>query len=143
MPALDVIALLDAAIFNVVVGNADAHGKNFSILYRGGAPRLAPLYDILCSTYYRSLSKLFAMKLGTRETLGELDAKGWGTFALDAGMSWPFVRQRIRHTVGRVQAKIESVVAEFESLDLDQAVVGDLAVLIRERAVVGETTLTE
>jgi serine/threonine-protein kinase HipA len=143
VPALDVIALLDAAIFNVVVGNADAHGKNFSILYRGGAPRLAPLYDLLCTTSYRSLSKSFAMKLGKRKTLGELDAKGWGKFALDAGMSWPFVRQRVRHIVGLVQAKIKSVVAEFASLDLDQAVVGDLAVLIRERAAACETTLTK
>ena len=142
-PALDVIALLDAAIFNVVVGNTDAHGKNFSILYRSGSTRLAPLYDLRCTTYYRSLSKSFAMKLGKRETLGELDAKGWGKFALDAGMSWPFVRQRVRHIVGLVQTKIESVVAEFASLDLDQAVVGDLAVLIRERAAACETTPTK
>ena len=65
---LNVIALLDAAIFNVIVGNADAHGKNFSILYRSGSPRLAPLYDLLCTAYYRDLSKSFAMKIGKRAT---------------------------------------------------------------------------
>ena len=32
-PAVDVLKLLDAVIFNVIAGNADAHGKNFSILY--------------------------------------------------------------------------------------------------------------
>ena len=30
-PAVDVLKLLDAVIFNVMAGNADAHGKNFSI----------------------------------------------------------------------------------------------------------------
>ena len=142
-PALDVIALLDAAIFNVIVGNADAHGKNFSILYRSGSPRLAPLYDLLCTAYYRDLSKSFAMKIGKRATLGELDARGWEKFADDAGMTWPFVRQRVRNIAELVEAKIESVVAEFTSLKLDSAVVDDLVVLIRERAAACETTLTK
>jgi len=31
-PAADVLKLLDAALFNAVVGNADAHAKNFSLL---------------------------------------------------------------------------------------------------------------
>jgi hypothetical protein len=42
-----------------------------------------------------------------------------------------------------VEAKIESVVAEFASLKLDRAVVDDLAVFIRERAAACETTLTK
>jgi serine/threonine-protein kinase HipA len=142
-PALDVIALLDAAIFNVIVGNADAHGKNFSILYRSGSPRLAPLYDLLCTAYYRDLSGFFAMRIGKRATLGELDARGWEKFTLDAGMTWPFVRQRVRNIAALVEAKIESVVAEFGPLKLDRAVVDDLAALIRGRAAACETTLTK
>jgi len=31
VPALAVLSLLDAAIFNLIAGNADAHGKNFSL----------------------------------------------------------------------------------------------------------------
>jgi serine/threonine-protein kinase HipA len=142
-PAVDVIALLNAAIFNVIVGNADAHGKNFSILYRSGSPGLAPLYDLLCTASYQNLSGFFAMKIGKRATLGELDARGWEKFALDAGMSWPFVRQRVRNIAALVEAKIESVVAEFAPLKLDRAVVDDLAALIRNRAAACATTLTK
>ncbi len=36
LPAQDVPRLLDAATFNLVVGNADAHGKNVSILWGVG-----------------------------------------------------------------------------------------------------------
>lgn len=133
VPGPDVIKLLDAAIFNVIVGNADAHGKNFSILYRSSGPRLAPLYDLLSTAFYPELSASLAMKIGRRSTLGELDAKGWERFAVDAGIGWPLVRRRVGEIAERIDAKIVSVVADLASLDLDAAVVNDLATLIRER----------
>jgi serine/threonine-protein kinase HipA len=45
----EVTALLRRTTFNMAVGNADAHAKNFSILHPPGtaAVRLAPLYDVL------------------------------------------------------------------------------------------------
>jgi serine/threonine-protein kinase HipA len=45
----DVIGLLRRTAFNMAVGNADAHAKNFSVLHEpdGPAVRLAPLYDVL------------------------------------------------------------------------------------------------
>lgn len=46
---LDVADLLRRTTFNMAVGNADAHAKNFSILHDVDDPavRLAPLYDVL------------------------------------------------------------------------------------------------
>ncbi len=45
----DVTSLLRRTTFNMAVGNADAHAKNFSVLHQPGLPavRLAPLYDVL------------------------------------------------------------------------------------------------
>ncbi len=45
----DVTSLLRRTTFNMAVGNADAHAKNFSVLHEPGilAVRLAPLYDVL------------------------------------------------------------------------------------------------
>ena len=45
----DVMGLLRRTTFNMAVGNADAHAKNFSVLHEPGVPavRLAPLYDVL------------------------------------------------------------------------------------------------
>jgi serine/threonine-protein kinase HipA len=45
----DVTGLLRRTTFNMAVGNADAHAKNFSVLHEpdGPAIRLAPLYDVL------------------------------------------------------------------------------------------------
>ena len=52
---IDLARLLDAVIYNYLVGNNDAHGKNFSLLYHGVGTanpeiRLAPLYDVVSTT---------------------------------------------------------------------------------------------
>jgi serine/threonine-protein kinase HipA len=45
----DVTSLLRRMTFNMAVGNADAHAKNFSVLHDPDVPaiRLAPMYDLL------------------------------------------------------------------------------------------------
>ena len=45
--------LLRAVTINVLIGNGDAHGKNFSLLHDVSGPlRLAPLYDLLSTLVY-------------------------------------------------------------------------------------------
>lgn len=63
-PATDRIKLLNIILFNYLVGNADAHGKNFSLLYKGSKPELAPAYDLLSTAIYPDMSKQMAMKIG-------------------------------------------------------------------------------
>jgi len=62
--------------FNFLVGNGDAHGKNFSVLYKGGHCMLAPMYDIMSTTVYPDVGKRMAMKVDgeyafKRMTLGK------------------------------------------------------------------------
>ena len=46
-------SLLRAITLNVLIGNGDAHAKNFSLLHdRDGSVRLAPLYDLLSTLVY-------------------------------------------------------------------------------------------
>ena len=58
------IDFLRRIIFNVLIGNGDAHAKNFSVLYRGKSIRLAPVYDLLCTEIYDSLAHETAMSIG-------------------------------------------------------------------------------
>lgn len=45
--------LLDISVLNVLVGNADAHAKNLSLLHSyDGQVRLAPAYDVLSTIWY-------------------------------------------------------------------------------------------
>jgi serine/threonine-protein kinase HipA len=133
-PAVDVLKLLDAVIFNVIAGNADAHGKNFSILYDAEGPRLAPLYDLLATVAYPDLSPKFAMKIGKRATLAELDAKGWAAFAADAGIGLPLTRRRIVEISKAVLEKATVAAAELSRSKLDITAVEQFAAMIRGRA---------
>lgn len=68
-PAISKIAFTDLVIFNYLVGNGDAHAKNFSILYKNDIPELAPCYDLMCTAIlapyydkYKMAMKLCASK---------------------------------------------------------------------------------
>lgn len=134
-PAVDVLKLLDAVIFNVIAGNADAHGKNFSILYGDEGPRLAPLYDLLATVAYPDLSQKFAMRIGKRATLAELDDAGWAVFAADAGLGLPLIRRRVTDMCERVGAQIPVIVTALPQPGLDDGAVERFGAMIGERLV--------
>ena len=63
LSATDTLEFLDRVIFNFLVGNGDAHGKNFSVLYRDGVMELAPMYDVMSTAIYPEVGKKMAMKI--------------------------------------------------------------------------------
>jgi serine/threonine-protein kinase HipA len=60
----DIDAVIDQVGFNYLIGNADAHGKNFSLLHTKEGIRLAPAYDLVSTRAYDQLSKNMAMSIG-------------------------------------------------------------------------------
>lgn len=64
-PAEDLTLLVKWAIFNLCIGNNDAHSKNLSMQREGNGIRLAPFYDLQTTTYYGNrLLRRMAMRLG-------------------------------------------------------------------------------
>lgn len=108
-PAIDVLKLLDAAIFNLIVGNADAHGKNFSILYDDQGPRMAPLYDLLCTIAYPALSPKMAMRIGKCATLAALTVENWQAFGKEAGIGFGLIRRRVAEICDAIIAASSNV----------------------------------
>jgi serine/threonine-protein kinase HipA len=94
--APQVLRLLDYVIFNVLIGNNDAHAKNFSLLHRGKVPLLAPLYDTLSTAVYPNLMSKMAMKIGSKYTFSDVQARHWHQFAENTGLSPAQTRKRVR-----------------------------------------------
>jgi serine/threonine-protein kinase HipA len=132
-PAREILKLLDAAIFNLIIGNADAHAKNFSLLHSGGVITLAPLYDLLSTIIYPNLHVKLAMKIGGKAVLEDIESRHWDRFAAEAGLGAPFVRARIGQLCNAVIAAIEGEFAKALPSAADFSVVKSL---VRERAVV-------
>ena len=117
-PVIDLSRLLDAVIFNYLVGNNDAHGKNFSLLYRGIGTddmqvSLSPLYDSLSTVYYPEISRTMAMKLGGQYSSEKVMPPNFEQFAEEAGLAKPMVRRRVLEVV----EKILSALPALEQVD--------------------------
>ena len=63
-PAKDQLEFLRRIVFNYIIGNSDAHGKNFSLLYSENKICFAPAYDLFSTAVYPNLAKEMAMKIG-------------------------------------------------------------------------------
>jgi serine/threonine-protein kinase HipA len=134
VPAVAVLAFLDAAIFNLIVGNADAHGKNFSLLYRAGGVTLAPFYDLLSTVAYPDLSPKLAMKIAKRTPLEQVGPATWSAFAEDTGLAAPFVRRRVKELAAAVVAQVPSIPGGPGLAGLDEAALTEHSALIVSRA---------
>ena len=134
VPAVAVLAFLDAAIFNLIVGNADAHGKNFSLLYQSAGVSLSPFYDLLSTVAYPDLSPNLAMKIARRATLEEIGQVTWTAFAEDIGVPASFVRRRVRELSDAVRNQVTSLPDSAALTGLDASVLRRYAALIGSRA---------
>lgn len=110
VPALDLIALLDAVIFNLLIGNHDAHAKNFSLLYLPDRSlRFAPLYDLVSTVYYHELTDRMAMKIGKQPKSALVYPKDIARFAVKAGLGAAQVHARIPAIADRMLEEISGV----------------------------------
>lgn len=125
IPVLDLEKLLDAVIFNFLIGNCDAHGKNFSLLYLEQL-QLAPLYDLVCTLYYEDIEKKMAMKLGGEYEINKIRPQNFDKFADEVGLSKPEVRKRILKLS-------DEVIGAIPVIEIQHHAQKEIADLIRNR----------
>lgn len=131
--APQVLRLLDGVIFNALIGNHDAHGKNFSLLYGGRAPVLAPFYDLLATAIYPQLTPKMAMKLGSKYKFSELEARHWEQFAEEAGLAKAATRKRLQQLANELPAAARKLQAAPQHGLAGNAVVEQIMQLIEQR----------
>lgn len=104
--------LLDWVVFNVLIGNADAHAKNLSLLCnRDGQRRLAPLYDLVPTVYLPEslVERTPAMRIGDATRIDRVSADDWAAFAAAAGYRKPYVLGRVRALADAVLGRLADV----------------------------------
>jgi serine/threonine-protein kinase HipA len=131
-PVIDLARLLDGVIFNYLVGNNDAHGKNFSLVYPGAGTgdlqaRLAPLYDVVGTIYYPELSPEMAMKIGGEYSSDRVMPRNFEKLAEEAGLAKPLVRRRVAELA-------DAILATLPKLEVRSPVAEDVAALIQKRS---------
>jgi serine/threonine-protein kinase HipA len=102
-PDEELFRLVDAITFTVLIGNADAHGKNLALLHPApGEIRLAPLYDTVPTALWPTLRTRAAMSINDTYSLAAITL---ADIVAEAG-SWPMnptaVGARAKATAERV-----------------------------------------
>jgi len=112
MPAVDRLRLVDWMLLNYLLGNADAHGKNLSMLYGSdGRLRLAPVYDLLAIGYWERLSTKMAMKIGGERRPDFVQARHWQRFCEEIGLNAAQLRRRALELCAHALARKDDIMA--------------------------------
>ena len=127
-PAKDLITLFEAVLFNYLIGNNDAHGKNFSFIYRPSGDQLrvelAPLYDLVSTVAYPGLSPRMAMKIGSKYDPADLRLRHWEAFWQAIGFSTKLASRQTRNFLERVDPLLPDV-AHSEMGEKIQGIIKD------------------
>ena len=127
------LKLLDFVVFNALIGNHDAHGKNFSLLYTPAGVVLTPLYDALCTAVYPQLTEKMAMKIGSKYKFSEVMGRHWEQFATDAVLSPAQVKKRIVDIARRLPDLARATQARFHSKGNEHPIIDQIVTLIEKR----------
>ncbi len=98
-PGLDRLASAQAAVFHFLLGNADAHAKNISLLHVRDGVRLAPLYDVVSTASYPELSTELALSIGDELDPDAITSIHWSDLADDFGLN-AGAFERVRRELG-------------------------------------------
>jgi serine/threonine-protein kinase HipA len=137
-----VLRLLDFVVFNALIGNHDAHAKNFSLLYASRGVTLAPLYDALSTAIYPELTDKMAMKIGSKYRFTEVLARHWDGFAEAAGLSPAQTRRRVVQLAQKIPSSAKQLQQDWASQGKDSPVVASIVTLIGERSALTLRRLT-
>lgn len=95
VPAASRSAFLDQFVFNVLVGNTDAHAKNYSLLHAGRGSGMSPIYDVLSCGVWDKVTRRLPMKVAGKDSGRHLCARHWDRFSVENGLSPAAVRKRV------------------------------------------------
>ena len=132
-PAQDRMVFMRLAIFNFLIGNADVHGKNFSLLYEGGKPFLAPAYDLFSTAIYPNLASKMAMKIGGKYNPEHVFLRHWMKLVPDTALAQKALKKEIKALCRNVLEKALEVKSELERNDVNSEIYNQIIAVIKKR----------
>jgi serine/threonine-protein kinase HipA len=133
-PAKDRLQLISWAIFNYVVGNADAHAKNLSLLITSAGVALAPFYDLISTAVYPDLTVNLALKIGGEDRPDWIQERHWNAFAELTGANPRIVWRRMAELSGTIPGKAREVLTALEPSSAEREMLKRICSTVEKRA---------
>ncbi len=132
--AVDINSFVKAVLIDFLLGNSDAHGKNFALLYDPSTGvRLAPLYDIVSTSVYPDVTDRLAMRIGGAEDPAEVGPAAWERLAAECGLGSQIGRF-VRQWSGEAAATAEELRGQAQAEGWHRPVIDSIVDVCRERA---------
>lgn len=132
-PALDTRALLRWLVFNLIVGNADGHAKNLSLLLGPEGTRLAPVHDLLCTAIYPKVATRLAMSVHGNADPGQISGKEWRALATSIRVG-RILEDAVLEFVEEIPKKARQLSRDLETEYGGMGIADSIAVKIGARA---------
>lgn len=128
------LALVRWALFNYLIGNSDAHGKNCSFFCRRDGLWLAPFYDLVSVAQYESIDHELAMAYGDEFLLREIAPFQWADFAQQTGTPRPLLAREMRRMGKSALAASVTQAADTVYVGGERKLVEDISTLVQNQA---------
>ncbi|MDL2268762.1 type II toxin-antitoxin system HipA family toxin [Desulfosarcina sp. OttesenSCG-928-A07] len=108
-------SFIRCVLFNYIIGNCDANGKNFSLLYRDKKNvELAPFYDLSSTRVYPEWTKKCAMAIGKTFHIDRIAQQSWKQFAVDMNIRPNWLYELMEEFHGAVASAVEPLATAHE-----------------------------
>ncbi len=92
-------------LVNILLGNGDAHLKNWSLLYPDRiTPRLSPSYDIVTTRVYFEDETRFALNLGKTKNWYQTGIGNFKSWTEKSGVPWRAIKPHLDDTMEKARA---------------------------------------
>ena len=129
----DQMRFVDFFLYNFLIGNADAHAKNFSLLYTDGRPAVAPLYDAMSTLVYPNVYNAMAMEIGGHYEFKDVTRASFAAFAEKCDISPRAVLDRLDALTEVLPRKADGLSAEMSDEGHPSPIYARIGEVIREQ----------
>jgi len=115
--------LLQWVLFQLLIGNYDAHGKNFSFYMKPAGLQPAPWYDLVSVAQYPVFANELAMAIGDAFTLDDISGMELAQFAVACDLDQRFVAREAARLCKLAKKSAQAVLDDMAYLPEEQAFV--------------------
>lgn len=133
-PAKDRLQLISWAVFNYMIGNADAHAKNLSLIISSEGIALTPFYDLISTAVYPDLTPNMALKVGGEDRPEWIQERHWAKFAEGSGANPRIVWKTMAELSVAIPAKAREILADLGANKDESALLEKVCSLVEKHA---------
>ncbi|MDI4510959.1 type II toxin-antitoxin system HipA family toxin [Moraxella osloensis] len=114
----DIKQLARRLLINILLGNGDAHLKNWSVIYPDGFHlRLSPAYDIVFTKAYIANETNLALNLGKRKNWYQIELTDFEYWAKKADIPWRVVKSELAEMLSIARTEWRNTLKNLPMLD--------------------------